>query len=46
MRLIRASDPLMLSAAILIVVCVTVLATLIPARRASRVEPSGVLGSE
>ena len=43
---IRASDPLMLSAAILLVVCITVLATMIPAWRASRVQPSGVLHSE
>ena len=43
---IRASDPVMLSSAILLVVCITVLATMIPAWRASRVEPSGVLHSE
>ena len=43
---IRASDPQMLSAAILLVVCITVLATMIPAWRASRVQPSGVLHSE
>jgi len=43
---IRASDPVMLSSAILLVVCITVLATMIPAWRASRVKPSGVLHSE
>lgn len=43
---IRASDPLMLTSAILLVVGITVLATMIPAWRASRVEPSGVLHSE
>jgi hypothetical protein len=43
---IRASDPAMLASAILLVVCITVLATAIPAWRASRVQPSGVLHSE
>jgi putative ABC transport system permease protein len=43
---VRASDPLMLAAAILLVVAITVLATMIPAWRASRLEPAGVLHSE
>lgn len=43
---IRASDPLMLGAAILLVVAITVLATMIPAWRASRLAPSGVLHTE
>ncbi len=43
---VRASDPLMLGAAILIVVAITVAATMIPAWRASRLAPSGVLHTE
>jgi putative ABC transport system permease protein len=41
--MIRASDPLMLSGAILVVVGITALATMIPAWRASRLNPSGVM---
>jgi ABC-type antimicrobial peptide transport system permease subunit len=43
---IRASDPLMLTAAIVLVVGITVLATMIPAWRASRLPPSSVLHAE
>jgi predicted permease len=43
---IRASDPLMLGGAIILVVGITVLATMIPAWRASRLAPSGVLHAE
>jgi putative ABC transport system permease protein len=43
---IRASDPLMLSAAIVVVAAITALATMIPAWRASRLAPSGVLHTE
>jgi putative ABC transport system permease protein len=43
---IRASDPLMLTAAIVLVVAITVLATMIPAWRASRLAPSAVLHAE
>jgi predicted permease len=43
---IRASDPLMLGGAITLVVGITVLATMIPAWRASRLAPSGVLHAE
>jgi ABC-type antimicrobial peptide transport system permease subunit len=43
---IRASDPLMLGAAILLVSSITALATMIPAWRASRLKPSGVLHAE
>ena len=43
---IRASDPLMLSGAIAIVAVITAVATAIPAWRASRLKPSGVLQSE
>ena len=43
---IPASDPLMLSAAILLVGTITALATMIPAWRASRLAPSGVLHTE
>ena len=43
---IRASDPLMLSAAIVLVVAITVLATTIPAWRASRLAPSNVLRAD
>jgi ABC-type antimicrobial peptide transport system permease subunit len=43
---IRASDPLMLAAAIVLVVGITALATTIPAWRASRLSPSGVLHSD
>jgi putative ABC transport system permease protein len=43
---IRASDPLMLGAAIALVAGITALATMIPAWRASRLAPSGVLHTE
>ena len=43
---IRASDPLMLGGAIILVVGITVLATMLPAWRASRLAPSGVLHAE
>ncbi|HEU4936382.1 MAG TPA: FtsX-like permease family protein, partial [Vicinamibacterales bacterium] len=40
---IRASDPVMLAAAILLVAGIVAVATMIPAWRASRLSPSGVL---
>jgi hypothetical protein len=43
---VRASDPLMLGAAIVLVAAITVIATMIPAWRASRLQPSGVLHAE
>ena len=43
---IRASDPLMLGAAIALVAGITALATMIPAWRAARLAPSGVLHTE
>ena len=43
---VRASDPLMLGAAILIIGGITTLATMIPAWRASRLAPSGVLQND
>jgi predicted permease len=43
---VRASDPLMLAAAIVLVAGITTVATMIPAWRASRLEPSGVLHAE
>jgi putative ABC transport system permease protein len=43
---IRASDPLMLGAAIVLVGGITAVATMIPAWRASRLQPSGVLHTE
>ena len=43
---IRASDPMMLAGAITIVAAITAIATAIPAWRASRLKPSGVLHSE
>ena len=43
---VRASDPLMLGAAILLVAGITACATMIPAWRASRLAPSGVLHTE
>ena len=43
---IRASDPLMLGAAIALVAGITVVATMIPAWRASRLAPSGVLHTD
>jgi putative ABC transport system permease protein len=43
---IRASDPLMLGTAIVIVAGITAVATMIPAWRASRLKPSGVLNAE
>ena len=43
---IRASDPLMLSAAIVVVVGIAVAATMIPAWRASRLSPANALHPE
>ena len=43
---IGATDPLMLGGAITIVAAITALATAIPAWRASRLKPSGVLHSD
>jgi ABC-type lipoprotein release transport system permease subunit len=43
---IRASDPLMLGGAIVLVVAITALATMIPAWRASRLAPSAVMHGE
>ena len=43
---IRASDPLMLAAAIVLVVGIAALATMIPAWRASRLSPARVLHPE
>jgi ABC-type antimicrobial peptide transport system permease subunit len=43
---IRASDPLMLGAAIVLVAGIAAAATMIPAWRASRLAPSGVLHAE
>ena len=43
---IRASDPLMLTSAILLVVVIATLATMIPAWRASRLSPARVLHPE
>ena len=43
---IRASDPLTLAGAIVLVAGITALATMIPAWRASRLAPSGVLHTE
>jgi ABC-type antimicrobial peptide transport system permease subunit len=43
---IRASDPMMLGGAIVLVAGITALATMIPAWRASRLKPSGVLHTE
>ncbi len=43
---IRASDPLMLVAAILLITLITVAATTLPALRASRLSPSNALRSE
>ncbi len=43
---IRASDPMMLGGAITIVAAITAAATAIPAWRASRLKPSGVLHAE
>jgi putative ABC transport system permease protein len=43
---VRASDPLMLLAAIVLVAGITALATMIPAWRASRLAPSGVLHTD
>jgi putative ABC transport system permease protein len=43
---IRASDPLMLGGALTIVAAITAIATAIPAWRASRLKPSGVLHAE
>jgi putative ABC transport system permease protein len=43
---IRASDPLMLAAAIVIVAGITVVATVLPAWRAARLKPTGVLHQE
>jgi putative ABC transport system permease protein len=43
---IRASDPLMLAAAIILVAGIAAVATMIPAWRASRLSPSGVLRAD
>ena len=43
---IRASDPLMLTAAIVLVAGITALATMIPAWRASRLSPARALHPE
>jgi ABC-type antimicrobial peptide transport system permease subunit len=43
---VRASDPLMLGGAIAIVAAITAVATAIPAWRASRLQPSGVLHTD
>ena len=43
---VRASDPLMLGAAIVLVAGITAVATMIPAWRAARLAPSGVLHAE
>ena len=43
---IRASDPIMLGGAIILVALITAPATMIPAWRASGLQPSGVLHSE
>ena len=43
---IRASDPVILSLATVLIVSITVLATTIPAARAARLNPAGALQSE
>lgn len=43
---IRATDPLMLGAAIVLVAAITALATMVPAWRASRLAPSNVLHTD
>jgi ABC-type antimicrobial peptide transport system permease subunit len=43
---IRASDPVALTSAIGLVCVITALATMIPAWRASRLKPSGVLHTD
>ena len=43
---IRASDPLMLASAILLIAGITIVATTIPALRASRLSPARVLRAE
>ena len=43
---IRASDPLILTFATLLIIGITMLATVIPAVRAARVSPTNVLQSE
>jgi predicted permease len=43
---IRAADPAVLGGAVVLVLCITALATMIPAWRASRLKPSGVLHAE
>lgn len=43
---IRASDPVMLTTAIAIVASIAVLATMLPARRASRLSPARTLHPE
>ncbi|HEX6974581.1 MAG TPA: ABC transporter permease [Vicinamibacterales bacterium] len=43
---IRASDPIMLGAAVIIVAAITLIATAFPAWRAARLQPSGVLHTE
>jgi putative ABC transport system permease protein len=43
---IRASDPVILASATLLIAAITVLATVIPARRASRLNPANALLSD
>jgi ABC-type antimicrobial peptide transport system permease subunit len=43
---VRASDPLMLAAAIVLITAITLAATAIPARRASKLSPAGALRAE
>ena len=43
---IRASDPIMLASAILLITAITIGATMLPALRASRLSPSSALRSE
>jgi ABC-type antimicrobial peptide transport system permease subunit len=43
---IRASDPLILAVATLLIITITFLATTIPATRASRLNPANTLRSE
>jgi len=43
---IRAGDPIVLGGAVALVILIAVLATMIPAWRASRLQPSGVLHAE
>ena len=43
---VRASDPMILAGAFVIVVAVTVFATVIPARRVSRTDPANALRAD